>query len=308
MRNIIIDKEERKAGIGLRSLIIEDDPTLVMLIRQILTKYSDLSHIIESAKTKEEAIQLLNTQHFDIAILDLNLPDSTGIDSLKSIIREAPDLVVIVLTGIDSEELGIEAMRCGAQDFLVKGNYDNSLIVRSIRHSIERHRLLQKLKRLAVLDELTGLYNRRGFFSLANEDIEDSKEKQHTAFLLYFDVDNFKSINDEHGHNIGDQVLQWVGTTLISIFRQQDIVARLGGDEFVVLGIIRNELEFKNIQTRLDTTLAKQRHQFPFDVHLSYGHKLIRPNDSLTIDKALFTADERLYEAKDKNKEARLVK
>lgn len=305
MKDVIVRREKAGQAGGLRSLIIEDDPTLVMLVRQILKKYSDLSHHIESAKTIEEATSLLSSQHFDIAILDLNLPDSSGIESLKSIVKQAPNMVVIVLTGMDSEELGIEAMKCGAQDFLIKGNYDNTLLVRSIRHSLERHRLLQKLKRLAVLDELTGLYNRRGFYNLANEDLSNSRTNKHTAFILYFDTDGFKTINDQYGHDTGDRVLQWIGTTLISIFRQQDIIARLGGDEFVVMGIMKKEEEFQTVQTRLQNTLDEQRHPFEFDVFLSYGHKLIRHNEDLSIEKALRIADERLYAAKKINKEAR---
>jgi diguanylate cyclase (GGDEF)-like protein len=165
---------------------------------------------------------------------------------------------------MDSEDLGVEAMRCGAQDFLVKGNYDNSLIVRSIRHSIERHRLLQKLKRLAVLDELTGLYNRRGFKSLATEDLEKAIENKHTVFIIYFDIDDFKTINDTYGHDKGDDALRWVSNKLISTFRQNDILARFGGDEFVALGTIRNSDEIETIETRLKKTLETQNHNFPF--------------------------------------------
>lgn len=77
-RNVIQEKD-RKEQQGLRALIIEDDPTLVMLIRQILKKYSDLSHVIDCAKTLEQAKELLANSHYDLAILDLNLPDSEGL-------------------------------------------------------------------------------------------------------------------------------------------------------------------------------------------------------------------------------------
>ena len=126
-------------------LLVEDNPG----DRDLFLEYIEdtaKSHQIETAISLREAIEMCDTQHFSVALLDLGLPDSVGLDTLKKFRSDVPDIPVIVLTGLDDEQTGIEAIRNGAQDYLVKGHVNERLLIKSLRHAVERHTLQNSIK------------------------------------------------------------------------------------------------------------------------------------------------------------------
>lgn len=140
-------------------LIIEDNPFDFKMTSKLITKNSD-RYSIEWANTLTSGIQKLSSSHFDILLLDLNLPDSRGIETLMPVRRLAPTLPVIVLTSQDDEASAITALKSGAQDYLIKGKIDRSLLERAIRYAIERQQAALHVKSqndflLSVLESLT---------------------------------------------------------------------------------------------------------------------------------------------------------
>jgi signal transduction histidine kinase len=130
-----------------RILLVEDDPAQARLLREILTEAGETPFQVTRVAQLAEAGQVLAGDPFDILLLDLSLPDSVGLDTLRRARALAPHTPLCVLTNLDNETLGIEAVRQGAQDYLVKGQADRRQLVRAIRYAIERHRAEEELVR-----------------------------------------------------------------------------------------------------------------------------------------------------------------
>src|SRR5439155_15054078 len=127
------------------------------------------------------------------------------------------------------------ALEAGAQDFLGKDELTPRSLRRVVRYAMERHRAQNDLVKLSTRDELTGLYNRRGFF-MAAEPLARLAERAGRSFVIFYaDLDGLKGINDAHGHSAGDEAIRDAAWILNQTFRSADIVARIGGDEFAVL-------------------------------------------------------------------------
>jgi two-component system, cell cycle response regulator len=142
---------------------------------------------------------------------------------------------VILLTGLEDPEIEERALTSGAQDYLGKDELTPRSLRRVVRYAMERHRAQLDLLRLSTRDELTGLYNRRGFF-MAAQPIARLAERAGRAFVVFYaDLDGLKTINDTFGHHAGDEAIRDAAWILTQTFRTADIVARLGGDEFAVL-------------------------------------------------------------------------
>lgn len=124
-------------------LLVEDDPDDVFLLRKTLQEAARDRYTIHVATRLSEALALADAEHCDAALLDLSLPDSHGLDTFSALHRHAPGLPIVVLTGLDDEDLAIRAVHEGAQDYLVKGQGDGALLVRSLRYAVERQRTLR---------------------------------------------------------------------------------------------------------------------------------------------------------------------
>ena len=146
------------------------------------------------------------------------------------------------MTTTHDEKLALQAVRAGAQDYLVKGKWDAQLLVRTILYAVERHRMLLELQEarrhqqfLASHDRLTGLTNRSAFEESLQRTLRYAERHGTRVGLFFLDLDGFKAINDRLGHSAGDEVLKTVADRLASSLRRSDLAARLGGDEFMVM-------------------------------------------------------------------------
>ena len=133
----------------LNILLVEDNPGDAFLLKFYLEDSVLRNAQIIHAEYLKTAIDLLSKNNFDLIILDLNLPDSIGIQTLQDILNAKKDAVVIVLTGLQDEELGLQTVKMGAQDFLVKGQFDGKVFTSSIRYAFERAQIRKELKRYA---------------------------------------------------------------------------------------------------------------------------------------------------------------
>ena len=156
----------------------------------------------------------------------------------------------------------------------------------------------EQLRALSLVDDLTGLNNRRGFLALAEQQIKFARRNNRELVLLFVDMDDFKQINDKHGHQAGDIALQRAARVLRATFRDSDIIARLGGDEFVVLAADTGTSA--QIVERLRRSLVERNksEDYPYTLSFSVGAARFDPEDPPTIQELLHTADEMLYEQK----------
>jgi two-component system sensor histidine kinase UhpB len=132
---------------SIRALIIEDNPGDVRLIRAQLADQSITTVSFARAERLSEGLGLLLNERFDVVLLDLNLPDSNGLDTVRTFLSKTNNVPVIVLTGLDDETTGLNAIQVGAQDYLVKGKTDGALLARTMRYAIERKKSEEELRK-----------------------------------------------------------------------------------------------------------------------------------------------------------------
>jgi diguanylate cyclase (GGDEF)-like protein/PAS domain S-box-containing protein len=164
----------------------------------------------------------------------------------------------------------------------------------------ELKRMEENLRALSFRDDLTGLYNRRGFLALADRHFKVAKRLKKRVFMLYADLDDLKTINDTFGHRQGDVALIDVAAILKETYRESDIAARIGGDEFVVMPVEDKEDSVGIITSRLETNLARYnaRTTRGFTLSVSVGIAIFDPDNPCTIDELLAKGDRMMYRQK----------
>jgi diguanylate cyclase (GGDEF)-like protein len=164
----------------------------------------------------------------------------------------------------------------------------------------EREQMEEQLYDLSITDELTGLCNRRGFFTLAEHRLNLAKRQKIGLLLLYADLDNLKDINDTFGHEEGDKLLRETGNILRSTYRNSDIVARIGGDEFVVfpVGTTEDHVEILTSRLQKNIELYNAKSNSSYKLSISIGISAYDPESVTTIDGLLAEADKLMYKQK----------
>ncbi len=195
--------------------------------------------------------------------------------------------------------------RKSAEENLGKSNEDLSKTVIALEDNIAKCKQLEEqLYTLSITDELTGLYNRRGFFALAEHRLKLAKREKEGLLMLYGDVDNFKIANDTLGHKEGDRLLVDIANLLRETYRDTDIIGRLGGDEFVVFPVGRDKNEIQLVTDRLTKSidLYNAKKDSGYKLSISIGMALYDPENVAKLDGLLAEADKLMYEQKKRNK------
>ena len=169
----------------------------------------------------------------------------------------------------------------------------------------ERNRLESSLRKMALTDDLTKLYNRRGFFLLGEQYLELSRRLRRKSFLLYIDIDNMKWINDNLGHSEGDRALIEVASILRKTSRKSDVLARIGGDEFALLGLETGSNSYTALIERIREKIEyrNRRRSLPYRLSLSIGIAICDPNNPSSLKTLLEEADKSMYEEKRRKKQ-----
>jgi diguanylate cyclase (GGDEF)-like protein len=172
---------------------------------------------------------------------------------------------------------------------------------RTVMCAVKQSLLDRELRSLALKDDLTGLYNRRAFLTLASQQLRVTRRQRQGLLLFFADVDHLKEINDVCGHQDGDLALVRAAGALKRTFRNSDIIARVGGDEFAVLALEAScenrEIMLQRLEKNLKSSRAKESHPI---VSLSVGMARLDPNRPASLEKLIATADEAMYEEKKK--------
>lgn len=281
-------------------LLIEDEDDVAKVIAGRLTSpvLTESAFSVERADCLQDGLEYLTKRDANVVLLDLNLPDSQGFDTFLKVRAHSPETPIVVLTALDDEGIGLNAVRQGAQDYLVKGGFEGHLLKRVAQYAIERHRLQKEIRGLALTDELTGLYNRRGFLMLAEQQLKLAQRTKKESLLVYIDVDGLKSINDTLGHTEGDLAIRQTAAVLKLTFRGSDILARIGGDEFSAFAIETREgaapILLARLQKHVQELNAQPSHQHLLS--LSVGMTRCHPENASSIETLLVEADKELYD------------
>jgi len=286
------------SAVSINVLLVEDNPGDARLVLEMLRESGPDNFAFHHVTTLGAGVDhLLGSFHTDAVLLDLSLPDESGLETVRRVVTAAGDTSVVVMTGADDEELGIAAMQEGAQDYLVKGKVDGQRLRRVLRFAIERQ---GKLRNESQTDDLTGLHNRRGFLTLAEKQIGIARRNRNGFLLLFLDLDGLKMVNDTFGHAEGNRAILEAADVLRHTFRQSDIVGRLGGDEFAALAMGSSDTSELVVRDRLTQALdivnAKPDRAYPLG--FSVGVLQCGPDDSRTLDELLADADTLMYTEK----------
>ena len=282
-------------------LLVEDDANDAALLRSLLKRQRRAAIELEHVSSLKTALEQLACGAPDIVLLDLNLPDSSGLESVQKIQAANSDVPIVVLSGQDDEEFAIEILNHGVQDYLVKWEGNAHTILRAIRYAVERKRSELRLNYLAHYDRLTGLSNRQYFHEQMDRAIAQARRSKRRVALFFVDLDNFKIVNDTLGHDAGDQVLVQTAQRLQGCVRAGDMIARLGGDEFAVLvEEIDGPLDAEAMGKKLLKALAEPSmvDGRPISVTASIGITMY-PADNGSVSALLKNADIAMYQAKE---------
>jgi len=227
----------------MKVLIIEDNPDHAELARLALELLFEVDWM-ESGEKGWQYLEALSPNDYPaVILLDYSLPATDGLSLLKRIRREDLDIPVIMVTGQGDMRVAVEAMKRGAYDYVIKeGNYLSylpSVLFKTIKqHQAmrEKERLERELEKLTIIDDLTGLFNRRYFYRKLEEEMTRANRQKGNLVLILLDLDYFKDYNDNFGHLAGDKALKEVGRIIMHSIRNRiDSGCRYGGDEFSII-------------------------------------------------------------------------
>jgi len=292
---------------GVRALLVHEGAGEGPALARQLARHDDAARFeMVTASSIGEALRLLDTGRFDAILLGLHLSAKTGVASLVRVHEHAPDATIIVVADAPNPELALTAVRQGAQDCLVRARLDGAPLERIVTFSVERQRRVTELRAMSLVDELTGLYNRRGFLTLARQQLRVADRLDSSVYQLFVDLDGLKRINDTLGHSEGDRALIDTAQLLRETFRDSDVIARIGGDEFAVLIIDSQEQGGEAMAERLSEKVAARNawDDRPFALSLSTGLARSDARLPLSVDELLAEADLWMYAQKRRKQQA----
>ncbi len=299
-------------------LIVEDEALIAFDISMTLQQFGYT--VVNIVATAEESIKAVEEFMPDVVIMDILLKGKTdGIEAAEKI-KEVYKIPIIFLTTCTDDTVVKRATTQVPYGYLLKPfrSMELSIIIELARqrHSLEQvliqnnlklteelgksRKLEKRLQEVSLVDELTGLYNRRGFNQLSRQQAEIAKRTGRSMFLSFFDLDHMKHINDAYGHAEGDNALMAATGILRRIFRTSDIISRWGGDEFAVLMINADCDEIQSIEQRILNSINSYNDtaDHRYIISMSWGIAKFDPSYPAEIDDLVSRADEMMYRHK----------
>ncbi|HWP95166.1 MAG TPA: diguanylate cyclase [Gammaproteobacteria bacterium] len=318
----IIDKKDLEALFGRikrlarettqkisgRVLYVEDSSVVAHVMLKIL---KEMNLEVDHFRSADEALKAFESANYDLIISDIVVEGQMSGMGLVSHIREmASDksrVPILAVSGMDDTARRIELFRLGVNDFITKPVIREEVMARvtnliTSKQLFDQVKMQQKhLYELAMIDPLTGLYNRNSLNEFASKYFLEATRHDFDLSLLLIDIDHFKRINDTHGHLTGDIVLEEIGGMLKRFCRQEDFAARFGGEEFLVIMPHCNEAAAlaKGEQIRQQIAMLKPA---GLDVTASVGVAARPKGEVVTMETLFRVADEAVYAAKEQGR------
>jgi diguanylate cyclase (GGDEF)-like protein len=278
-----------------RILLLDDQASIGIFYKTLLE--NDGVEVLAMSKA-EKIMAKLDSFHPDVFLLDMHMPDVSGIEIAKLLRQQAKyDYVPIIFLSADEDvDTKLEVLQCGADDIISKNTAPN-VIVKQIFSRIQRG---QEIRYIASRDSLTGVLNHGQIMDAAAHALRLSARQEKPIIVVMIDLDNFKSVNDKYGHLGGDKVLISLGQLLLQSVRDTDYVGRYGGEEFMV---VFNNTDIKVIEEKINNILTAFQHinysvdEHTFNCSFSAGLASSACHDKLS--ELIASADNALYQAKD---------
>ncbi|MCC6407015.1 MAG: diguanylate cyclase [Planctomycetes bacterium] len=304
---------------GLRILAADDEPISLRLLVHHLTRDG---HTVMTASNGREALSMALTHNPQMVVTDWMMPELDGVEVCKALRRSSEGVAtyILILTGREEEDRVVEAFEAGADEYVNKPFNPRVLLARvragqrmiELREQVERDKqerarqlaemavLNRRLQTAALTDVLTELPNRRYAMKRLEQELATTRGTKQPLAVIMIDIDKFKLINDQHGHDIGDVVLRETANSLRKAVRRGDVVCRLGGEEFLVISPLSDLKRGELLAERIRKTVEESRIEhgsFSRNVTVSLG--VASASDaSQSLDGLLKEADRRVYHAK----------
>jgi two-component system cell cycle response regulator len=291
-------------------LVCDDSPADRKLVRTYLQQITGREIVLLEAGHTWEIQKALDKGRIDLVLMDNQMPEKSGMEWLAEISKRqlAP---VVMLTGSGTDQIAVQALQEGPMGYLPKSNLSQEKLSNIIDTALDKWTRLQqaradneKLEKLATVDSLTGLYNRRAVLSRLRELISLANRYKEDFSLIMLDIDHFKNVNDRYGHLAGDEVLEEIATLVRRKVRDTDIVGRYGGDEFIIIlpktALASSWVVAERLRSTVEKAEMKDSAGSVFCVTVSQGLAgWERGEDATSL---ISRADEALYKAKAKGR------
>jgi len=290
----------------LRVLICDDDPEDRKMIQTYFWQKTNKGMVTLEAGQAADIETALSESEVDLVLMDIHMPEKSGMDWLTEIVQRhvAP---VLMLTGFGNEETAVKALEQGAIGYLPKNKLTADKLIDAVDAAMKKWKNLElsretqeKLEKLANVDPLTGLLNRRAILNKLEESIKHSRRYETNLSVIMLDIDHFKEINDSYGHFVGDHGLKRIALFLQRKIRDTDVAGRLGGDEFLIVlpkAIMSSALTTaERIRENLANTKMRNLIGDVFSMTVSQGVASYKPGDS--VSSLVSRSDAAMYRAK----------
>lgn len=290
--------KQLKRNASIKALVVDDSKTARDYISRLLSIYR---FVVLPANDGVQGLELIS-QYKDIRLIitDFNMPTMDGIEFTQQVrnLYNKKEVAIIGVSAYGNNILSARFLKVGGSDFINKPFLEEEFFCR-VNQNMELLDHIKDLEYIAIRDYLTGLYNRRHFFNVGEKLFSRAYRSKKEIAVALMDIDNFKPINDNYGHDIGDIVLQKIAEILSENFRAGDLVARLGGEEFSFLLLGVSSTDILTVFEKLRIKIAESPIALPdkntLSVTVSIGIT-IQPETNL--EQTLNKADKLLYQAK----------
>ncbi len=284
----------------IKILFIDREQGEYLLIADILAQVRHVTYELVWCDQLEAALPQILSNDFDVVLLDFFWGDKSARDLLNSAKVQANKTPIVIMTDEMESEVDRDVIRAGAADYLIKGQIDYQLLERTLRYAIERKQTELHLARLAHYDQLTDIPNRILFRDRLEHLIHLANRDKTSFALLFIDLDGFKQVNDNFGHDAGDAIIRLCAKRLTSCMRRSDSVARMGGDEFtLLLSHIENHTDVAHIAQKIIALISEPADVNGYEVVVGCSIGIaIYPQAGRDAENLLKNADMAMYKAK----------
>lgn len=290
---------------GRRILMVEDDPTILQLLKEAL---DDKGYVTQTAASAQEAVHLIREFKPHLVLTDQDMPGLTGLEMLRELRSQLNYVAVIFVSGRSDVTMVTQALKSGADDYVRKPFRFEELLARieaCLRTRDLHDELLlanEKLQDMVERDYLTGLFNMRSMYDRIDGELKRAQRHGRKLACVMIDMDHFKTVNDNNDHLFGSFVLKEVGQMIKKTMRDSDFAARYGGDEYLVVltdtdgagAMVFCERLRKKVEETLFTDGRSQ-----IKLTMSMGCAVSRADKPMDARQLVRRADHALYRAKD---------
>jgi len=286
----------------IKILYVEDEIDHAILIGEFIKEIKNVNYEMTHLQQLDEALLKLDNGRYDIVMLDLSLPGKKGLDTITTVCERALDIPVVVMTSLEDESMAIKALQRGAEEYLVKGRMNSHALSRILRYAIMRHKGRVELQSLSLVDDLTGLYNRRGFMLFAQQQLSIAIRTKRGMILFFVHIEGLNEIKKKSGYQDEDLAKIETANILKEAFRESDIIARHSRDEFTAMAIESFDANKEIIITRLQDELKQRNKQEnrQYKLSLCIGKAYYDTEELCTIEELINRAKMSMVEQQEK--------